>query len=40
MIYFINNDMLLKEPMRGWIVSDLCLIDLILLFLAGKASIT
>jgi len=40
MIYFINNDMLLKEQMLGWIVSDLCLIDLTLLFLVEKASVT
>ena len=36
----INNDMLLKEQMLVLIVSYLCLIDLMLLFLVGKASIT
>jgi len=40
MIYFTNKDTLLKEPMLGWTVSDPCLIDLIIQFQAGKASIT
>jgi hypothetical protein len=32
--------MLLKEPMRGWMVSGQYLTDLTLLFPVGKASIT
>ena len=39
MIYITNKDTLLKEQMLGWTVSDPCLIDLIIRYQAGKASI-
>jgi len=40
MIYFTNKDTSLKETMLGWTVSNRCLIDLIIGFQTGKASIT